>query len=232
MMHRAYSTLETKSIDEHRRILHGVASTPETDRMGDQVLPRGAKLKLPLPFLYQHDSKQPIGHVTKAKVSDSGIDVEIQLAKLSEPGVLKDRLDSAWHEIRLGLVRGLSIGFRSLEYERIEDEKSNGIRFKEWELLEISAVTVAANSSCDIHTIRSIDQNSLAALGDKRDDEAAKDNAEVDNGSALAEQAAHVPPLPVVYLNDRVEQKRRIAKPNSKAAPDGSRCSVRIIRAK
>lgn len=154
-MNRAYSTLELKAVDEEKRILTGIASTPTPDRMDDIVEPKGAVFKLPLPFLWQHRHDAPIGHVKKATVKDSGIEVEIALAKTDEPGILKDRLDEAWQSIKAGLVRGLSIGFASIESSDIDG--SWGRRFMKWDWLELSAVTVPANAEATIQTIKSID---------------------------------------------------------------------------
>ena len=121
-MQRAYATLETKAVEEDgRRIIRGVASTLSTDRMGDIVMPKGAKFSLPLPLLWQHNHSAPVGNVVKADVSDEGITIEAELAAVEESGTLKDRLDEAWQSIKAGLVRGLSIGFSPLKYEEIEN---------------------------------------------------------------------------------------------------------------
>lgn len=162
-MNRAYSTLELKSADDEKRILSGIASTPSVDRMGDIVEPKGAEFKLPIPFLWQHDSRQPIGHVTKATVNDKGIDVEIQIANILEAGTLKDRIDEAWQSIKAGLVRGMSIGFSPIEMAEIKG--SYGLRFLKWSWLELSAVTIPANADASIQTIKSVDHQTLAALG-------------------------------------------------------------------
>jgi hypothetical protein len=113
-VNRVWSSLRIKSIDESQRVLEGVASTPSTDRVGDIVEPMGAQYQLPIPFLFHHDAEQPIGHVIKAAPNANGIPVTIQLVQTSEPGTLKDRLDEAWQSIKLGLVKGLSIGFRRI----------------------------------------------------------------------------------------------------------------------
>lgn len=42
---RAYSLLEVKAIDEEKRILTGIATTPTPDRIGDIVVPEGAEFK-------------------------------------------------------------------------------------------------------------------------------------------------------------------------------------------
>jgi HK97 family phage prohead protease len=162
-MDRAYSILELKSVDEERRILRGIATTPSPDKMDDIVEPRGAEFRLPIPFLWQHNHAQPVGHVTKATVRDNGIEVEVQIQKTDEPGPVKDRLDGAWADIRLGLVRGLSIGFKPIEVARIEG--SYGVRFLKWLWLELSGVTIAANGDCSIQTIKSIDHSLRVAAG-------------------------------------------------------------------
>lgn len=162
-LERAVSGLEIKAVDEERRIITGIATTPTTDRMGDIVEPKGAEFKLPIPFLWQHDSHSPIGQVTKAKVTAAGIEVEIQLAQTDEPGELKNLLDKAWQSIKLQLVKGLSIGFSSIESQDIDG--SWGRRFVKWLWLELSAVTIAANGDASIQTIKAIDQQTRAALG-------------------------------------------------------------------
>lgn len=158
-MQRAYSTLQVKAIDEDKRTLTGIASTPSTDRMGDIVDPKGAQFSLPMPFLWQHDSAQPIGHVTDAKVTPAGIQVSVQLAKVDEPGTLKDRLDEAWQSIKAGLVQGLSIGFsaKRSDTEPIKDSEQYGVRYMKWLWLELSAVTIPANGDCSITAIKSAD---------------------------------------------------------------------------
>jgi HK97 family phage major capsid protein/HK97 family phage prohead protease len=161
---RAHSIFEIKAVHEDERVIEGIATTPETDRMGDVVDPKGATFRLPVPLLWQHDSSQPIGHVERAKVSDDGITIRARLAKIDDPGKLKDRLDEAWQSIKSGLVRGLSIGFRATEDPK-PIKGTFGLLFDSWELLELSAVTVPANASASITAIKSADQKQRAALG-------------------------------------------------------------------
>jgi HK97 family phage major capsid protein/HK97 family phage prohead protease len=159
MLHRAYSTIEIKSVDDDLRIITGIASTPTPDRMGDVVDPKGVSFKTPLPLLWQHKADQPIGHVTAAKVTADGIAITAQIAK----GVLP-RIDEAWALIKSGLVRGLSIGFRATE-DPEPIKGSWGFTFRKWEWLELSAVTIPANSDASITAIKSIDLHDLAASG-------------------------------------------------------------------
>jgi len=157
-MNRAYSLLTVKAVDDDARIITGMATTPMADRMQDVVEPRGAQFKLPIPFLWQHDSGQPIGHVIDAKVGKGGIEIVAKIAK----GVTAE-IDRAWALIKAGLVPGLSIGFKAIEHEHIKETK--GIRFTKWSWLELSAVTIPANAEATIATIKSIDTAQRAASG-------------------------------------------------------------------
>lgn len=162
-MNRAYSLIEFKSVIDtgDKGIIEGVASTISPDRMSDVVVPQGAKFKLPLPLLWQHDSDDPIGLVTEAVVTSKGIKIVAEIAK----GVTED-IDNCWALIKAGLVRGLSIGFRGLETEPIEG--SWGIKFNTWEWLELSAVTIPANSEATITSVKALDSALRAASGRKQ----------------------------------------------------------------
>jgi HK97 family phage prohead protease len=163
MQNRAYSILDIKSIDAVKRIIVGTATTPTVDRVGDIIEPLGVKFSNPMPFLWQHDHHQPIGTVNFKTPTKDGIDFVAQIASIDEPGRLKDRLDEAWQCLQLGLVRAVSIGFRPIEYSFMED--SNGIRFLESEVYELSAVTVPANADALIDSVKSIDAALRKAAG-------------------------------------------------------------------
>lgn len=163
MQNRAYSFLAVKSIDEDKRIISGVATTPTVDRIGDIIDPMGVKFSNPMAFLWQHRHDQPIGNVKFEKPTKDGIDFEAHIASTDEPGTLKDRLDEAWQSIKMGLVRAVSIGFRPIEYAFME---TGGIRFTECEVYELSAVTIPANADALIQHIKSVqgDEGVLRAL--------------------------------------------------------------------
>lgn len=152
-MQRAYSILELKSLDAERREFTGIATTPSTDRMGDVVEPRGAEFTLPLPLLLHHDSTKPVGNVIAANVTGNGITVRCRIADTDEPGTLKDRADEAWHSVKAGVIRGLSIGFRALQ-DGIEQLRTGGVRFTRLEILELSLVPIPANSDCTITAVK------------------------------------------------------------------------------
>lgn len=164
-MNRAYSILELKEVDDEKRVLTGIATTPSTDRMDDVVEPKGALFRLPLPFLWQHNRNAPIGNVTKATVKPTGIEVSVQLAKMEGNGPLKQIAEDAWAAIKAGVVRGLSIGFKPIESADIDG--SWGKRFLKWEWIELSAVTIPANADATITTIKALDDAVRSGRGIK-----------------------------------------------------------------
>lgn len=162
-MNRAYSVMTVKAVNEEQRIITGVASTPTPDRSEDIMVPEGAQYTLPMPFLWQHEGDEPIGHVIDVKVTSAGIEATMQIAKIDEEGDLKSRIDTAWQTIKAGLVRGLSIGFIPVESSRIEG--SWGMKFLRWDWYELSAVTIPCNADAGITSVKSITRKQLAAQG-------------------------------------------------------------------
>lgn len=188
-MDRAYSILDIKAIDGEKRQITGTATTPEPDRVGDIVEPLGVKYKNPLPLLWQHQSDKPIGLVRFDKPTKDGVTFRADIAKIEEPGNLKDRVDEAWQSIKAGLIRGVSIGFRALERSLMKD---GGFRFIETEVLELSLVTIPANANTTIETIKSIDAELLAASGRKQisgDDKSPGDTGSHQRKSSLKVQS-------------------------------------------
>lgn len=152
---RAYSVLNVKAVEEDQRIIRGVATTPTPDRMGDIVEPLGVEFRNPLPLLWQHQATKPVGTVTFEKPTDSGITFEARIEKTDEPGTLKERLDEAWLSVKMGLVRAVSIGFRSLE-EAFDREKG-GWHYLRTEVVELSLVTIPANADATITLVKQFD---------------------------------------------------------------------------
>lgn len=151
MQIKAYGQIQLKAVDEEQRIIKGIASTVSTDRDGDIVEPAGAVFTLPMPFLWQHKRDEPIGQVIEAEITEKGVEVTVQIAKIDEEGRLKERVDEAWQSIKSGLVKGLSIGFRGTDYEFLQPR---GMRFKKWQWHELSAVTIAANPEAGIVSVK------------------------------------------------------------------------------
>jgi len=152
---RAYSVLNVKAVEDEQRIVRGVATTPTPDRMGDIVEPLGVEFKNPLPLLWQHRADKPVGTVTFDRPTEKGITFEARIEKTDEPGSLKERLDEAWLSVKMGLVRAVSIGFRSLE-EAFDREKG-GWHYLRTEVLELSLVTIPANADATIKLVKQFD---------------------------------------------------------------------------
>ena len=150
---RAYSLFDVRELSDEKRIFKGWATTPATDRMGDTINPLGATFKNPLPLLHQHDHRSPIGLVRFSKPTEKGIEFEAEIPVINEPGPLKDRVDTAWGEIKHGLVRAVSVGFRSMKHSFRDD---GGIDFESVELYELSAVTIPANAEAIISAVKSM----------------------------------------------------------------------------
>jgi HK97 family phage major capsid protein len=158
---RAYSFLTIKAVDEEKRIIRGIATTPAVDRVGDIVEPLGVKFTNPMAFLWQHDAYQPIGTVAFDKPTKDGITFEAEIPIIAEDGKLKDRIDEAWQSIKIGLVRAVSIGFRAVEYAFLDE---GGIRFIKSEVYELSAVTIPAQPEAIMTSIKNMDAAGVAVI--------------------------------------------------------------------
>lgn len=160
----AYSLLTVKEVSEDQRIIRGMATTPDPDRVGDVVEPLGVQFKNPAPLLWMHDHALPVGSVTFGKPTKDGVPFEAKLPNVMEPSQLKARIDEAWQSVKAGLIRAVSIGFRPLEYSVIED--TGGYRFTRSEVYELSLVSVPAQANATINYIKSLDRETRAALGE------------------------------------------------------------------
>lgn len=165
-MNRMYSILDVKSVDEGDRVIRGVATTPSPDRMGDIVEPLGVEFKNPLPLLWQHQASKPVGSVKFDKPTKAGITFEAKIEKTDEPGTLKDRLDEAWQSVKMGLVRAVSIGFRSLE--ETYDREKGGWHFLRTEVMELSLVTIPAQPEAMITLVKQFDIGAPAPDDDQQ----------------------------------------------------------------
>jgi HK97 family phage major capsid protein/HK97 family phage prohead protease len=222
LLQRAYSTLEVKSVDVDGFTISGVASTPTPDRMGDIVEPKGITFKNPVPLLLFHDSSRPVGTVKFDKPTEDGLTFT---AKLVDPAkvtsaALRERIEEAWDSIKAKLIRGVSIGFRPLE-DGIEFlRETGGLRFTDTEVLELSLVTIPANSEATITTIKSIDAAHLAALGERQPSSTAPGAS----GSSRARGRSTMKTISERIAAFRAEKQTKAARLNELVTPtdDGS----------
>ena len=147
-----HSFTEIKAVqDGGKRVFSGLASNAEVDRAGDTIDPLGARFTNPLVLLHQHNHESPIGTVKFDKPTAKGIRFTAELPVVDEPGSFKDRVDTAWAEIKSGVVRAVSIGFRALKYAY--NKETGGIDFQEIEIYELSTVSVPANAYAMIDSV-------------------------------------------------------------------------------
>lgn len=156
-MEKAYSALHVKDVreDDGYVYISGVASTPTVDRMGDSVNPLGANFKTPFPLLLQHAHDSPVGEVTYAEPTKTGIPFEARLPIIKEPGRLKDRVDEAIHSLKYRLLNFVSIGFQA-KPDGAERMKGGGLKFNSWDWLELSICTIPANPDAVISSVKSL----------------------------------------------------------------------------
>lgn len=168
----AFAGLTVKAYDDEKREFSGIATTPTPDKVKDVVEPSGAVFTLPIPLLAGHKHDKPIGEVYEARVTKAGIEYKARIPKVEEAGSFKDRVDTAWQEVKYGVVKGVSIGFAALEYDMLP---SGGIHFKKWRWDELSTVSIPANAGATISAIKSAyaaESEGQAATGTEATDEA------------------------------------------------------------
>lgn len=123
-------------------------STPSKDRMGDIVDPLGVVPGPHIPLLWAHDQKTPaIGVVEDIKATETGVEATIKVDIESDLG------KEIYRKLKTGILRSFSIGFRPIEYERIDD----GYHYTKWELLEVSVVNVPANPEALAIAVRELE---------------------------------------------------------------------------
>ena len=124
-----------------------VISTDEVDRHGDVITAEGWRLESyrrnPV-FLWAHDYARPvIGRAVKTWTEPHHLLAQMEFA----PTTFAQEVAMLY---RAGYQRGVSVGFKPLQYEERRHEKTGaflGIRFLEQELLETSAVPVPTNQN-------------------------------------------------------------------------------------
>ncbi len=156
MMRLAYSLVEhVKANAATGRRFSGVASSPEVDRVGDSIVMSGATYAPEIPLLLFHRHDQPVGSVRLGRPTATGIPFDAVIPDIEEIGATRDRCNEAAAMVKNGLIRAVSIGFRALD-EAIERLANGGVKFLKIEILELSLVSVPANSQATITNVRSI----------------------------------------------------------------------------
>jgi HK97 family phage prohead protease len=146
--------MEIKALHEERREIEGMASTPTVDRVGDIVEPTGLSFAEGAPLLLNHNHAQPVGTVTFGQPTAKGLPFKAKIAKVTEPGTVKDRTDEAWHSVKNGLIKGVSIGFIPQESKPLSN---GGTRFTKASVHELSLTAVPANPDATITSVKAVE---------------------------------------------------------------------------
>lgn len=151
-----YVPLVVKTLDVAARRITGVASTNNLDRHGDRIEPAGLTFAASVPLLVEHRPDLPVGRVTFALAAPNVLTFEATFARVDAPGILKDRIDTAWESVRAGLYTAVSVGLARVGAV-VEALKGGGLHFKRAELVELSLVTVGANPDASILAFKALD---------------------------------------------------------------------------
>lgn len=164
LANRAYSAFEVKAIGEgQRRTFTGWATTPSLDRMGDRINPLGIRFVNPLVLLSGHKHDVGIGTAMFGTPTKKGVPFEGEIPVVEEGyGSLKDRVDTAWGELKYGIVRAVSIGFRPIKYAFTD----TGVDYEEIEVYELSTVSIPALPEAVITAVKSMKPLTNAQIRD------------------------------------------------------------------
>jgi len=145
------SVIKSVTEDGDQLKIVGYASTADTDRAGDVIVPdawtRGGLdnyLNNPI-LLLNHNYNQPIGRATNVEVDAKGLRLEASISKSAGApyGLIKD-----------GVLSTFSVGFmvKDADYSDV----TNGYIIKDAELLEVSVVSVPCNQAATFSISKSL----------------------------------------------------------------------------
>jgi len=152
--------IEIKSIDSAGRFAGYASRFGVVDNQRD-VVEAGAfasAMAAEVKLLWQHRMDEPIGRLIELFEDTSGLYVEGQLMLSLQRG------REAYDLVQSGALKGLSIGYKPLEYFM---DAETGIRhLQAVELFEVSLVTFPANEAAEITVVKSMIPSQMVGLSD------------------------------------------------------------------
>ena len=145
-------------------VFEGYGSTyRNVDKYGDVIEP-GAFAKTlgdspQRPLLWGHDPREPIG-IADIKDDERGLFVQGRLA------LDVQRAREAHALLKMGAVRGMSIGFFPRKWEPLD---KGGRKFTEIELVEVSLTAFPANPQAVVDAVRQAEMDAEEAAADSMD---------------------------------------------------------------
>ncbi len=152
-MKKSFSQIVVKAVSEEKREIEGIASTPTVDRVNDVVDPMGLTFQKEAPLLLGHDHAQPVGTVTFGTPTAKGLPFRARIAKVDEAGVVKQRTDEAWHSVKSGVIKSVSIGFRPIKSNQLTN---GGTLYTKADVHELSLVAIPCNPDAVIAAFKSL----------------------------------------------------------------------------
>lgn len=145
-----------------------VMSTAALARDGHILLPQGCRIDNyranPI-VLWSHDPDKPIGNAENISIEPEQIRACIKFAPLG----ISRKADEVRGLMKSGVVRAVSVGFDPIDGEPLDPRRpKGGQRFTDWELLELSAVSVPSDTGAMV-TNRSIGDETMADDTDNSD---------------------------------------------------------------
>lgn len=128
--------------DDGSVVIRGMASTGDTDRAGDVILPEAwtkgglAHFEKNPIILFNHNYDRPIGRAVGLRVTDKGLELEAKISK-AEPQLAQ--------LVKDGVLGTFSVGFRVKDADYISE--TDGLKIKDAELFEVSVVSVPCNQA-------------------------------------------------------------------------------------
>jgi HK97 family phage prohead protease len=123
------------------RIIIATASDETVDRAGDVMVAAGGDVSVyranPI-VLRDHDPTKPVG--TASVITKVG---RIEAAIKFAPKGVSETADETYALVKASVLNGVSIGFRAIKSEPRAGH--DGVKYTNWELLELSIVAVPAN---------------------------------------------------------------------------------------
>jgi HK97 family phage prohead protease len=149
---KAAGSVVQKTHTGHNGGMEFVLSDESLDRMGDVIVADGWRLdnfqKNPVALAF-HRPDFAIGKWNNLRIEGKALRGHLELA----PEGTSDRIDEIRRLINAGYLKAVSVGFRPIEYEPLNEK--GGLRFKTQELVECSVVSVPANAN-SLATLKSL----------------------------------------------------------------------------
>lgn len=148
-----FISLERGTVDQEKRTIEMTFSseTPVEQWFGNEILDHGAKsvrldrLRTGGPLLLDHNSRDQVGVIEKVEIKDRKGRALVRFGKGS-------RAEEIYQDVLDDIRRNVSVSYR-IHHMVLEEEKKNGgsvYRAMDWEPLEISIVSIPADTSVGI----------------------------------------------------------------------------------